>query len=105
MTDSDLDNRLKAALEFDAVKENAPSKVFQTELQRGAVLLVRHGSDLRDEYVFITNEAVIAPQVLSQTTAATIAQSIITASIARLPSLTRFSSSLRTKTLRNLLLR
>ena len=37
----------------------------------------------------------IAPQVLSQTTAATIAQSIITASIARLPALTRFSWRLR----------
>ena len=33
MTDSDLDNHLKAALESDAIKDNAPSKVFQTELQ------------------------------------------------------------------------
>ena len=45
-TDSDLNNRLKAALESDAIKENAPSKVFQTELQWGALLLVRHRSDL-----------------------------------------------------------
>ena len=95
MTESDLDSRLKAALESDAIKENAPSKLFQTELQWGALLLVRHGSDLQDEYVFITSEAVIAPQVLSQTTAATIAQSIITASIARLPARTWFSWRLR----------
>ena len=42
--------------------------------------LVRHGTDLPDECVFITSEAVIAHHVLSQTTAATIAQSIITVS-------------------------
>ena len=35
--------------------------MFQTELQWGALLLVQHGSDLPDEYVFITSEAVIAP--------------------------------------------
>ena len=110
MTDSDFDNRLKAAWSPDAIKENAPSNVFQTELQWRVLLLVRHGSDLPDEYVFITSEAVIAPQVLSQTTAAAIAQSVITplplpGSQHSCGSVGSCGSSLRTGTLRNLLLR
>lgn len=92
-----LPRRAVVGRQTEGPVECVPAKMFQTEARWGALLGVT-GDGGSEEFIFVTSDLVVVPQILQRTSAACFARAFASSSCVRWPAAQKFEFRMRMAT-------